>query len=91
MRIEAYSQVQQVYSAKKTSKAEAKKNVSFSDHLQLSSIGKDIQTAKAAVASASDIRESVTAPLKARIQSGRYEVSADSFAEKLMGKYEEMR
>ena len=87
MRIEAYSQVQQVYSAKKTSKAEAKKNVSFSDHLQLSSIGKDIQTAKAAVASASDIRESVTA----RIQSGSYEVSADSFAEKLMGKYEEMR
>lgn len=91
MRVEAYSQVQQMYSAKKTNKAEAKKNVSFSDHLQLSSIGKDIQTAKAAVAAAGDIRESVTAPLKARIQSGGYEVSADSFAEKLMSKYEEMR
>ena len=86
MRIEAYSQVQQVYTTKKTNKAEAKRNVSFSDHLQLSSIGKDIQSAKAAVAASSDVRESVTAPLKARIQAGSYEVSADSFAEKLFSK-----
>ncbi len=91
MRIEAYSQVQQVYTTKKTNKAEAKRNVSFSDHLQLSSIGKDIQSAKAAVAASSDVRESVTAPLKARIQAGSYEVSTDSFAEKLFSKYEEMR
>ena len=48
MRIEAYSQVQQVYTTKKTNKAEAKRN-------------------------------------------GSYEVSADSFAEKLFSKYEEMR
>ena len=46
---------------------------------------------RAAVAASSDVRESVTAPLKARIQAGSYEVSADSFAEKLFSKYEEMR
>lgn len=91
MRIEAYSQVQQVYASKKSNKTEAKKNISFSDHLQLSSIGRDIQVAKAAVSASSDIRENVTAPLKARIQAGNYEVSTDSFAEKLMSKYEEMR
>lgn len=91
MRIEAYSQVQQLYNSKKLTKAQTRKNVSFSDQLQLSSIGKDIQTAKAAVAGSSDIREDVTAPLKARIKAGNYEVSVDGFAEKLMENYEEMR
>lgn len=91
MRIEAYTQVQQLYNTKKLTRTESKKNVSFSDRLQISSIGKDIQTAKAAVAGSSDIREDVTAPLKASIQAGTYEVSTDSFAEKLLKNYEEMR
>lgn len=91
MRIEAYTQVQQLYSTKKMTKAESRKNVSFSDKLQISDVGKDIQTAKAAVAGSSDIREDVTAPLKEKIQNGTYEVSVDSFAQKLMEKYEEMR
>ena len=91
MRIEAYTQVQQLYNTKKVAKAESKNNVSFSDQLQISSIGKDIQTAKAAVAGSSDIREDVTAPIKASIQAGTYEVSAESFADKLLKKYEEAR
>lgn len=91
MRIEAYTQVQQLYKTKKVNKAESRSNVSFSDQLQISSIGKDIQTAKAAVAGASDIREDVTAPIKAKVQAGTYEVSAESFADKLYQKYEEMR
>ena len=88
MRIEAYTQVQQLYNTKKVNKVEPKKNVSFSDKLQISGIGKDIQTAKAAVAASADIREEVTAPLKAQVQAGSYEVS---FGEKLFKKYEEMR
>jgi len=91
MRIEAYTQVQQMYKTKKPVKTQTAKNVSFSDQLQISSIGKDIQTAKAAVAGSSDIREDVTAPIKARIKEGSYEVSAESFADKLFSKYEEMR
>lgn len=91
MRIEAYTQVQQLYNAKRVNKVEPKKNVSFSDKLQISGIGKDIQTAKAAVAASADIREEVTAPLKAQVQAGSYEVSAESFGEKLFKKYEEMR
>ena len=91
MRIEAYTQLQQVYKTKKVAKAESKSKVSFSDQLQISSIGKDIQTAKAAVRGSSDIREEITAPLKASIQAGTYEVSAESFADKLFAKYEEVR
>ncbi len=91
MRIEAYTQVQQLYNTKKTAKPQAKGQISGSDQLQISSFGKDIQTAKQAVAASSDIREEVTAPVKAQIQAGTYQVSAESFADKLMQKYEEMR
>lgn len=91
MRIEAYTQVQQMYNTKKTANVKSKGNVNFSDQLQISSIGKDIQSVKQAVAGASDIREDVTAPIKAKIQADTYEVSAESFADKLMQKFEEMR
>ncbi|MBQ8597506.1 MAG: flagellar biosynthesis anti-sigma factor FlgM [Lachnospiraceae bacterium] len=91
MRIAAYTQVQQLYNTKKATKTQVASRVSFSDQVQISSIGKDIQTAKQAVANSSDIREDVTAPIKAQIQAGTYEVSAESFADKLMKKYEEMR
>ncbi|MDE6892081.1 MAG: flagellar biosynthesis anti-sigma factor FlgM [Lachnospiraceae bacterium] len=91
MRIEAYTQVQQIYDAKKTAKSRLKGSAGASDQLQISSFGKDIQSAKQAVAASSDIREDVTASIKARLQSGSYEVSTESFADKLMQKYEEMR
>lgn len=91
MRIEAYTQVQQVYKAQNTKKNQNTSSVSFSDKVQISSVGKDIQTAKAAVAGSPDIREEVTAPLKASIQAGTYQVSGESFAQKLMEQYEEMR
>lgn len=91
MRIEAYTQVQQLYKPGKSSKTTSTQSAGFSDRLQISSIGKDIQTAKAAVANSSDIREDVTAPLKASIQAGTYSVSSASFAEKLLEKYGEMR
>ena len=91
MRIEAYTQVQSLYNTTKATKAQPKSNTSFSDQLQISSVGKDMQTIKQALAGCSDIREDVTAPLKAQIQAGSYEVSTDKFVDKLMQKYEEMR
>ena len=91
MRIEAYTQVQQLYNTKKASKTQAAAKKGLSDQLQISSIGKDIQTAKAAVAGSSDIREDVIAPIKAKLQNGMYEVSNETFADKLFAKYEEMR
>ncbi len=90
MRIEAYSQVQQLYGAKNRTKTQKTAKNTASDQIQISSIGKDIQTAKNAVAAADDIRSELTAPLKASIANGTYQVSAESFAEKLMKQYEEM-
>jgi len=89
MRIEAYTQVQQLYSTKSTNKAKQTGKTSFADQLQISSVGKDIQTAKQAVNNAPDVREDVTAPIKASIQNGTYQVSGDSFADKLLEKYKE--
>jgi len=93
MRIEAYTQVQQIYQqSQKTGRSQYGGSVTkSSDKLQISTLGKDIQSAKAAVAGSPDIREDVTAPIKARIQDGTYEVSVEAFAEKLLLKYAEMR
>ena len=92
MRIEAYTQVQQLYQSQKVSRTQKTKTASHTDRLQISSSqGKDFQTAKAAVAAAPDIREELTAPIKARIQNGTYGVDNASFAEKLLQKQEEMR
>lgn len=90
MRIDAYSQVQQIYQTQKPQKttATAKTTRSFADNLQISSIGKDIQTAKQALASTPDIREDVTAPIKSSIAAGTYNVSTESFADKLLEKYQ---
>lgn len=91
MRIEAYNQVQQLYQAKRTGKAQNSPVAAKTDKLQISSFGRDIQVAKAAVAAAPDVREELTAPIKTKIQDGTYEVSNENFAEKLMQKYWEMR
>ena len=69
---------------------QGKAHVSATDRIQISSIGKDIQIAKNAVAAAPDIREDVVAPIRAAVTNGTYQVSAESFAEKLMQKYEEI-
>lgn len=91
MRIEAYNQVQQLYNTRKPGQVKHTAGTGLKDQVQISSMGKDFQTVKAAVAAAPDVREDVTAPIKASMDAGTYEVSVDSFADKLMKKYEEMR
>lgn len=88
MRIQAFSQVQQLYGTKKSTKTTSTAPTSKKDALELSSIGKDFQTVKKAVSEAADVREEITAPIKSSIQNGTYEVSGESFAEKLMAKYQ---
>ena len=88
MRIEAYNAISQVYSAKKPSQV-SKSNTSYGrDQVQISSIGKDIQTVKNAVKASPDVRTDVTEPIKAAINNGTYNVSNDDFASKLLEKYE---
>ena len=87
MRIGAYNQISQVYSSKKPVSTTKKSSVSRTDQVQISSFGKDIQTLKQAIANTSDIREDVTAPIKAKVEAGTYNVSDDDFASKLLEKY----
>lgn len=87
MRIEAYTQVQQVYNTSKTPKSFKLNAASVRDAVQISQMGKDIQNGKQAVANTPDVREEIVAPLKASIQDGTYNVSAESFADKLLEQY----
>lgn len=98
MRIEAYSQVHQLYQAKKVNKVRQTSTAAQTDQLQFSTLGRDIGAVQAALAGAPDIREDLIVPVKAKVQSGTYQVEDSSFAEKLIQKasamgaaYEETR
>lgn len=88
MRIEAYTQVQQLYNSTGTKQVK-KENVksSFSDKLQISGMGRDIQTAKQAVANVADVRQDLVASVKSKVDNGTYEVDGESLARKLYEKY----
>ena len=90
MRIEAYTQVQQLYSSSKVSREQNIQKKGQTDQVQISSKGLDLQTATAAVKGASDIRYDVVEPLKKAIANGTYNVSGESFAEKLLEKYDSL-
>lgn len=88
MRIDSFLQVQQLYGNNSTKQLKKETSSSrFSDQLQISSMGKDIQVAKQAVANTSDIREDLVASIKSRINDGTYDVDSTSLAEKLYQKY----
>ena len=91
MRIESYTQVQQIYKTSKADKSQKKPSAKVSDQLEISNMGKEYQIAKQAVAASADVREEITAPLRKSIQAGTYEVSVEKFADKLFNKLEEMR
>lgn len=89
MRIDAYNQVSQVYQTSNKLKTQKVTKSSSVDKVEISSFGKAYQVAKNAVNEAPDVREGKIADIKARIDNGTYEVSAESFAEKILKGYEE--
>lgn len=87
MRIDAYAQIQSMYNLGNNNKQVKKESSkSFSDTLQISNAGKDIQTAKMAVNNTPDIRMDLVSKIKGQIDAGTYSVDSDSFAEKLFAK-----
>lgn len=91
MRIDAYNQINQLYGVGKTSKSGktgSTSSVLGTDQVSFSSIGRDMQIAKTALANVPDVREDRVNELKAQIQNGTYNVSNESFADKLMAAYE---
>ena len=87
MRIDAFNRVQQLYGKTSTTNLKKEKARNFSDQLEISNMGKDIHVAKQAVKNSPDVREDVTAPIKASMDAGTYHVDSDRFAEKLFENY----
>lgn len=89
MRIDAYSQIQQMYSASKPANkvASAPKGASFKDKLDISNAGKDLQVAREAVAQAPDVRMDKVEQYKSMIANGSYNVSSEDFAERMLEKF----
>lgn len=84
MRINPYIQVQQMYNTKKAGGVKKAGSAGRADGVMISDIGKEIQTAKQAVAAAPDVRADITEPIKAAVNSGTYSVSGEKFADKLL-------
>lgn len=92
MRIEAYNQVAQVYKTQKSAgTAKTARVAAGYDELQISSLGRDYQVAKQAVADAPDVREDRVAEVAAKMKSKRYQVRTEDFACKLVEKYQSIR
>lgn len=88
MRVDSFAQIQSMYNlGNKNKQVKTESSRSFSDQLQISSLGKDIQTAKQAVAAASDVRTDLVGDIKSKIDAGTYSVDSDSFAEKLFAQF----
>lgn len=92
MRIGSYNQISQVYGNKPVKKSYGSGTVgeaSTMDQVSFSTVGKDMQVAKAALSSVPDVREDKVKALKESIANGTYQVSAESFADKLMSAFAE--
>lgn len=92
MRIGAYNQVSQVYGNKpvrKSYNSGVNATGSTTDQVSFSTVGKDMQIAKTALKEVPDIREERVKMLKESIMNGTYQVSAESFADKIMAAFEE--
>ena len=87
MSIDSIAQAQQMFNLNKTTATTRTMPSNFSDKLQISMVGKDIQTAKNALANAPEIREDLVASIKERYQSGTYDVSGREFADKIVDRY----
>ena len=89
MRVDAFAQIQSMYNlGNKNKQVKTETTKSFSDQLQISSIGKDLRTAKQAVASSADVREELVADIKSKIDAGTYSIDSDILAEKLFAKFD---
>ncbi|MBR1471984.1 MAG: flagellar biosynthesis anti-sigma factor FlgM [Lachnospiraceae bacterium] len=91
MRVDAYSQIQNLYNVSKTAgsrNAAPAPAADFKDKLNISGPGKDLQIGKQAVAAAPDIREDKVAALKGAYESGTYNVSANAVADKILANFE---
>lgn len=85
MRIDAYNAVNQIYQSNTATQAKvAAKSAAINDKYEISDTARTYQTAKSAVASASDVRMDKVADIKARMAAGTYYISSEAVADKIL-------
>lgn len=90
MRIEAMSQVAQIYKTNQTQGVNKTQKAKAKDEVHISEAGKDFQIAKRALQEVPDVRQEKIAAIKSSMEAGTYEVDSDSLAEKLLEKYKDV-
>ncbi|MBO5354381.1 MAG: flagellar biosynthesis anti-sigma factor FlgM [Lachnospiraceae bacterium] len=85
MRIDAMSEISQLYQVNSSPRKKAEKTSGYTkDSVEISEFGRDLQIAKQAVAQAEDIRTDKVQELKAKMANGTYNVSMSALADKLL-------
>ena len=84
MRIDAMSEISKLYQVSSTRKKQDKVSGYTKDSVEISEFGRDLQTAKQAVAQSEDIRPDKVQELKAKLDNGTYNVSMSALADKLL-------
>ena len=87
MRIDAMSEITQLYQVNSTRKKTEKSAGYSKDSVEISSFGRDLQIAKQAVAQAEDVRIDRIQEIKAKMENGTYNVSMSALVDKLLSGY----
>ncbi|MCR5728618.1 MAG: flagellar biosynthesis anti-sigma factor FlgM [Lachnospiraceae bacterium] len=83
MRIDSMNTVNSIYKTNSRKKINNAYQTSFSDKLEISQLGRDLQIAKKAVSATSDVREDKVEAMKTALANG-YSVSDSDIADKLL-------
>lgn len=90
MRVEAMSQVAQIYKSNQTQGVNKTQKSNARDEVHISEAGKDFQIAKKALQEVPDVRQEKIAMIKSSMEAGTYKVDSDSLADKLLKKYKDV-
>lgn len=90
MRIDAYNQIYQVYKMSDTKKSQNAQKASGADQVTISRVGAEYNLARQALKAVPDVREELVSDIKRQITEGTYNVSGDSFADKLISRFNEL-
>ena len=87
MRIDAYNKISQVYQTNSIQKTTKSKSGTAKDQLEISSTAKDYQVAKQAISQTADVRTDKINEIKARMESGTYNVNMEEVADHILDRF----
>lgn len=84
MRIDAMTEISQIYQANGMKKRVDRSSAMSRDTVEISGFGRELQVAKQAIAQSEEVREDKVAELKASMANGTYNVPMSALADKLL-------